>query len=145
MKGTENCHGFDTAGMAENPKWHKSETNTQGWAGGPAGTAGSDAQARAEPECRRGARPKCITKDGAKVEVICSQQMALQTTTASAAWHAAAHVCFLHPLLSWVRPNHSFWGCCEALPWLRAAQPSPIQLNLIITLSQFKHFNHATS
>ena len=55
MKGTENCHGFDTADMAENPKWHKSETETH----------------RAEPECRRGARPKCITKDGAKVEVIC--------------------------------------------------------------------------
>lgn len=28
MKGTENCHGFDTADMAENPKWHKSETET---------------------------------------------------------------------------------------------------------------------
>lgn len=30
-------------------------------------------------------------------------------------------------------------------PWVRAAQQSPIQLNLIITLSQFKYFNHATS
>lgn len=146
MKGTENCHGFDTVGMAENPKWHKSETEGLSWRPSRNSRQRCTGQGWAWMQKRR--KTKVHHKGW------CQGWGHLQAADGFPAYHS---LCCMLCSISWLlSPSIAVLGQPKPLllrllwspplcPWVRAAQQSPVQLNLIITLSQFKYFNHATS